>query len=72
MDKYEIWGRKEWGKGERKKIAYNIPDQDEAKSLRKVLMAVGYHDCIICRTQKPYAPGLEIGRKRRKSLGRSG
>jgi hypothetical protein len=25
MDKYEIWGRKEWGKGERKKIAYNIP-----------------------------------------------
>jgi hypothetical protein len=63
MEKYEIWGRKEWGKGKRRKVAYNIATHDAAKSLRKVLIEGGYEDCIICRTQKAYAPGLEIGRK---------
>ena len=70
MAKYEIWGRKEWGKGNRKKIAYDIPTHDEAKSLRKVLIEGGYKDCIICQPQKTHVVGLEIERNRRKSLQR--
>ena len=70
MNKYEIWGRKEWGKGKRRKIAYNIATHDAAKSLREVLIEGGYKDCIICRTQKPYAPGLEIESKPREDVRR--
>ncbi len=66
MDKYEIWGRKELGKGKRRKLAYNIPTQDEAKSLRKRLMAVGYADWVLCHTQTSYAPDLEIGKARNR------
>ena len=71
MEKYEIWGRKVLGKGKRRKLFYNITTTDDAKSLRKNLIELGYADCIVCRTQSSYAPELEIGKKPNRSPRRS-
>ena len=64
MPKYEVWGRKEIGKGKRTKLAYGIVSEAEAKRIRQLFIEKGFLDCGFGRTQDPYLAGAGARRRR--------
>ena len=63
MAKYEVWGRKAIGKGKRRKLAYGLCSENEAKTKRQELIDQGYSDCVCVRTQPAYDAGGGIARR---------
>jgi hypothetical protein len=51
MAKYEVWGRKEIGRGKRQRLAHGLASETRARRELEKLKAEGYKDAII--TQRP-------------------
>ena len=62
MVKYEVWGRKEVGQGERARLSHGLASEADATEELKKLKAEGYKDSII--TQRPTVYGRISGLQR--------
>jgi hypothetical protein len=63
MANFEVWGRREIGKGKRRKLAYGIATEAAAKRVCKEFIAKGYLDCVCGRTQDRYDAGAGIAKR---------
>lgn len=62
MARYEIWGRMEFGRGKRQRLAYGFSAENDAREALEKLKAEGYKDSIIA--QRPPAYGHISGIQR--------
>jgi hypothetical protein len=65
--KFEIWGRRKIGKGPRRKLAYGISNESDAKAKRAHFTQQGYDDCIVAAISSPDAPDIVVGGARAAS-----
>ncbi len=62
MAKYEVWGRKEIGKGKRQRLAYGLMTEEDARTAREQSIVQGWQDCVV--TQRPARYGKIAGLQR--------
>jgi hypothetical protein len=65
--KFEIWGRRKIGKGPRRKLAYGISNESDAKAKRAHFTQQGYVDCIVAAISSPDASDIVVGGARAAS-----
>jgi hypothetical protein len=54
LSKYEVWGRKEIGKGRRQRLAFGLSSEADARSARTELMAKGFQDTVVVQRPPQY------------------
>ena len=47
--KYEIWGRKQIGKGKRRRLAFGFSNEGDAQAAKTDCVAKGWLDCILAQ-----------------------
>jgi hypothetical protein len=52
--KYEVWGRKEIGKGKRQRLGFGFSNEREAQKARTKFRADGLLDCIVVQRPPRY------------------
>jgi hypothetical protein len=57
--KYEVWGRKEVGKGQRYRLAFGFSTEADARSADAKLKAQGFQDTVV--VQRPPRYGCIAG-----------
>ncbi len=69
MAKYEVWGRREIGKGKRERLAFGLSNEVDAQKVRSKYRAEGLADCIIVQRPPRYGSikGLQKTGRRSES-----
>ena len=59
--KYEVWGRKDVGRGKRVRLAFGLPDEAQSRIALEELKTKGYEDVVIVQRPSSYGkiPGLQ-------------